>query len=63
MTAEQNDSFSTRVDVDFGFGKGLSEHGYSCCGKPKGCTNMNPGCAHLNHPYKQWVREHTLEDR
>jgi hypothetical protein len=38
------------------FGKGLSKHGYNCCGKPKGCTNMNPGCAHLQHPYKQWVR-------
>ena len=38
------------------FGKGLSKHGYNCCGKPKGCTNMNPDCAHLQHPYKQWVR-------
>jgi hypothetical protein len=38
------------------FGKGLSKHGYNCCGKPKGCTNMNPGCAHLNHPYKRFIR-------
>lgn len=41
----------------------LSKHGYNCCGKPKGCTNMNPGCAHLNHPYKRWVRgEITFDD-
>ena len=35
----------------------------NCCGKPQGCTNMNPGCAYLQHPYKKWVRgEITLEE-
>lgn len=34
----------------------LADRGYNCCGKPKGCTNMNPGCAYLQHPYKSWVR-------
>lgn len=37
--------------------------GSNCCGKPQGCTNMNPGCAYLQHPYKKWVRgEITLEE-
>ena len=30
--------------------------GSNCCGKPKGCTNQNPGCAYLQHPYKKWLR-------
>lgn len=34
----------------------LADRGYNCCGKPQGCTNMNPGCAYLQHPYKRWVR-------
>lgn len=33
---------------------GRSHNG--CCGKPQGCTNMNPGCAYLQHPYKRWAR-------
>lgn len=35
----------------------LSKPGYDCCGKPQGCSNMNPGCAYLEHPYKRWARE------
>lgn len=41
----------------------LNERGYNCCGKPRGCTNMNAGCAYLQHPYKRWVRgEIALEE-
>lgn len=53
----------TMTAKEFQFGKGLAERGYSCCGKPKGCTNMNAGCAYLEHPYKRWVRgEITLSE-
>jgi hypothetical protein len=24
--------------------------------EPQGCTNANPGCAYLQHPYKRWAR-------
>lgn len=42
---------------DFHFGlRALNARGYNCCGKPQGCTNQNPGCAYLRHPYKRWVR-------
>lgn len=34
----------------------LDNRGYNCCGKPHGCTNLNPACAYLQHPYKRWVR-------
>jgi len=34
----------------------LNARGFNCCGKPQGCTNQNPGCAYLRHPYKRWVR-------
>lgn len=37
--------------------KVLNDRGFNCCGKPQGCTNMNPGCAYLQHPFKKWVRE------
>lgn len=37
--------------------------GANCCGKPVGCTNQNPGCVYLSHPYKRWVRgEITLDE-
>ena len=50
-------SACARPDSDFTFGKRkLNELGHNCCGKPQGCTNMNPGCAYLQHPYKQFVR-------
>lgn len=35
----------------------LNERGFDCCGKPQGCTNMNAGCAYLNHPYKRMIRK------
>lgn len=25
----------------------LAARGHNCCGKPQGCTNLNPGCAYL----------------
>ena len=34
----------------------LNQLGHNCCGKPQGCTNQNPGCAYLQHPYKRWIR-------
>ena len=27
--------------------------GFSCCGKPRGCTMMHEGCAYLRHPWKR----------
>ena len=29
----------------------------TCCGKPRGCTNMSDQCRMLNHPWKRWHRE------
>lgn len=38
----------------------LNALGFNCCGKPKGCTNQNSGCAYLQHPYKRVRGEITL---
>jgi hypothetical protein len=41
----------------------LTARGYDCCGKPQGCTNQNPRCAYLQHPFKRFVRgEITLDE-
>jgi hypothetical protein len=31
----------------------VNEHGFSCCGKPRGCTMTHEGCAYLSHPWKR----------
>lgn len=47
---------SEEIRPDFG-SKVSMQPEYNCCGKPQGCTNINPECAFLQHPYKKWVRE------
>lgn len=45
-------------DFEFGNPK-VNAAGFSCCGKPVGCTIKSEGCAYLHHP---WKRAHVFGD-
>jgi hypothetical protein len=59
--AIRNDEKGSKVNLrDFEFGNPkVNAAGFSCCGKPVGCTIKSDGCAYLHHP---WKRAHVFGD-